>query len=340
MRWRIRKSFKIFAPGSSLRKRVAYSLAIVRLILVPVIFLSVYYLFAMGRIVDRIVNVDAPAAKLAEQASIEILEARRAARNYILFQDPQCLRENQESLRNVRQILVRIRDLEPDEETIAQKDLDAVNRYEQRFASAVLTMGRQRQEPVDRIREAMTAYEKGLNGLLGEPRHKNRARLIQELRSRVNSFDSRITEAIQVANPALSQVTPDLRASSQETLQLTSDMEQQNWGRVQTDHQEARQLIRRAEWGLSIVSAFTLLFSVWVSLILPGQVAKPLVSLKEAVDHAATGNFEVDFELHGGGEVVELAKSVQKLTSLLRGKPERGGRARGPSPLNAEIEES
>src|SRR6267378_8525163 len=92
MRWRIRKSFKIFAPGSSLRKRVGYSLAIVRLILVPVIFLSVYYLFAMGRIVDRIVNVDAPAAKLAEQASIEMLEARRAARNYVLFQDPEYLR--------------------------------------------------------------------------------------------------------------------------------------------------------------------------------------------------------------------------------------------------------
>src|SRR5713101_5662881 len=89
MRWRIRKSFKIFAPGSSLRKRVAYSLAIARLILVPVIFLAVYYLFAMGRIVDRIVSVDAPAAKLAEQASIEILEARSAARNYGLFQDPE-----------------------------------------------------------------------------------------------------------------------------------------------------------------------------------------------------------------------------------------------------------
>lgn len=85
MRWRIRKSFKIFSPESSLRKRVAYSLAIVRLILVPVIFLSVYYLFSMGRIGDRIVNVDAPAAKLAEQASIEMLEARRASRDYVLF---------------------------------------------------------------------------------------------------------------------------------------------------------------------------------------------------------------------------------------------------------------
>jgi CHASE3 domain sensor protein len=305
-----------------------------------VIFLSVYYLFAMGRIVDRIVNVDAPAAKLAEQASIEILEARRAARNYVLFQDQEYLRENQKSLTNVRQILVRIRDLEPDEETIVQKDLDAVNRYEQGFASAVSTLGQRKQEPVDRIREAVTAYERDLNGLLGEPRHKNRAKLIQELRTRVNSFDTRIIEAMQVANPALSQVTPDLRAASQETLDLTSDLEQQNWGRVQMDHREARQLIRRAQWALSIVSAVTLLFSVWVSLILPGQVAKPLVSLKEAVDHAATGNFEIDFELHGGGEVVELAKSVQKLTSLLRGKPERDDRARVPSPMNGAVQES
>jgi CHASE3 domain sensor protein len=321
MRWRIRKSFKIFAPGSSLRKRVAYSLAIVRLILVPVIFLAVYYLFAMGRIVDRIVSVDAPAAKLAEQASIEIFEARRAARNYVLFQDPEYLRTNQESLTKVRQILVCIGDLEPDEETIVQKDLDAVNRYQQRFASAVSTIGQRKQEPADRIRQTVLAYEKDLDDLVKAARYERRAQLIQELRTQAGSFNTRITEAIQVANPALSQVTPDLRASSQETLQLTSDMEQQNWGRVQMDHQEARQLIHRAEWTLSIVSAVTLLFSVWVSLILPRQVAKPLVSLKEAVDHAATGNFEIDFELHGGGEVVELAKSVQNLTALLRGKP-------------------
>lgn len=316
MRWRIRKSFKIFAPGSSLRKRVAYSLAIVRLILVPVIFLAVYYLFAMGRIVDRIVNVDASAAKLAEQASIEILEARRAARNYVLFQDQEYLRANQESLTKARQMLIRIANLEPDEETIVQTGLDAVNRYQQQFASAVSKMAESRQEPSERLREAVLAYEKDLDALVEASRHERRAQLIQELRTRADSFDTQIAEAIQAANPALRQVSPDLRALSQETLQLTSDMEQENWGRVQMDHQEARQLIRRAEWTLSIVSVFTLLFSVWASLILPRQVTKPLVSLKEAVDHAATGNYEIDFELHGSGEVVELAKSIQNLTSL------------------------
>ena len=318
MRGRIRESFKIFAPGSSLRKRVAYSLAIVRLILVPVIFLAVYYLFAMGRIVDRIVNVDAPAAKLAEQASIEILEARRAARNYVLFQDQENLRANQESLTKARQMLVRIRDLEPDEETVVQKGLDTVDRYQQQFSSAVSTLAESRQKPDERLREAVLAYEKDLDTLIKAARHERRAQLIQELRTQVGSFDTQIAEAIQAANPALRQVSPDLRALSQETLQLTSDMEQQNWGRVQTDHQEARQLIRRAEWTLSVVSAVTLLFSVWVSFILPRQVTQPLVSLKEAVDHAATGNYEVEFELRGGGEVVELARSVQNLTSLLR----------------------
>jgi CHASE3 domain sensor protein len=318
MRWKIRKSFKIFAPGSSLRKRVAYSLAIVRLILVPVILLAVYYLFAMGRIVDRIVNVNAPAAKLAEQASIEILEARRAVRNYILFQDPEYLRANEGSLAKVRQLLMQIGDLEPDEKTVVQEGLEAVNRYEQRFASAVSTIGQRRQDPVQQIREAVQAYEKDLDDLVKAAKHKKRAQLIQDLRSRVGSFDARITQAIQEANPALRQVTPDLQASSQVTLQVASELEQQNWARVQMDHEKARQLIRRAEWALSIVSAITFFFSVWVSFTLPSQVTKPLVSLKEAVDHAATGNYEIDFELHGGGEVVELAKSIQNLISALR----------------------
>src|SRR5712692_10868323 len=104
MRWRLRKSFQIFAPGSSLRKRVAYSLAIVRLILVPVIFLAVYYLFAMGSIVDRIVSVDAQVAHLAENASIEMMNARRAERNYFLLHDTEELQTNRQSLARLGEI--------------------------------------------------------------------------------------------------------------------------------------------------------------------------------------------------------------------------------------------
>jgi hypothetical protein len=81
MKLGIRKVFKVLAPGGSLRRRVAYGLAVVRLILVPVIVLAVYYLLVVGRIVERIVSFDAPAATLSQQASIEMLEARRAERH-------------------------------------------------------------------------------------------------------------------------------------------------------------------------------------------------------------------------------------------------------------------
>src|SRR6202140_4594896 len=84
---RLRKTFAIFTPGTSFRRRVLYSFAIVRLVLAPVILLAVYYLFQMGWIVDRIVSVDAPAATLAQQASIQMQEARRAERNYFLLRE-------------------------------------------------------------------------------------------------------------------------------------------------------------------------------------------------------------------------------------------------------------
>jgi len=134
----LRKSLKIFAPGSSLRRRVAYSVAIVRLVLIPVIFLAVYYLFRMGLIVDRIVSVDAPVARLAEQASVEMLDARRAERNYFLLRDPEYLKVNRESLARAKQAVEKIRDLAPGEQSATQQALENVTLYGQQLFSRKL----------------------------------------------------------------------------------------------------------------------------------------------------------------------------------------------------------
>src|SRR5579862_2045789 len=203
MRLGIRKTFKILTPGNSLRKRVAYSLAIARLILVPVIFLAVYYLFEMGWIVDRIVNVDAPAATLAQQASIETLEARREERNYLLLRDPSYLAANREALGKTKQILSQIQDLEPQDFAATQKALEAIGVYEQRFAAAVIAMSQPGQGDADRIQAVVRAYETDLNELLRAAKLKRREQLIEELRNRVGSFDTQISETVQQGNPAL-----------------------------------------------------------------------------------------------------------------------------------------
>jgi len=318
MKVKIPKSFKILAPGDSLRRRTAVSLAIVRLVLAPVIFLAVYYLFRMGWIVDRIVNVDAPASAIAQQASIEMLEARRAERNYLLLHDPMYLTNNREAVANVQQVLDSIQNLESDDLEILQKANEALKHYRQQFAEAVSVLDRPGQRQIDRVQAVVKAYEEDLNNLLRRSGHIKRERLMEELRQRVGSFDTQISRTVEEANPDLQQVTESLQQSSQDILEQTAALESANWARVQKDHANARKLIREAEWSLGIVSAITLLISIWVSYVLPRQVIKPLLNLKEAVDHAALGNYEIEFDVHGKGEIVDLVESLRRMLASVR----------------------
>jgi CHASE3 domain sensor protein len=318
MESRIRRVFRILAPGSSLRRRVAYSLAVVRLILVPVIVLAVYYLFQTGVIVDHIVSYDAPAATLAQQATIEMLDARRAERNYLLLDDTASLQAVRESIGKIEQILEAIRDLNPSDQQLTQQALDALHQYRQRFETAVALAGKPGQAPADRINAVVAAYEHDLDNLLKSAPYKRRSQLVDELRNRVDSFDTQISKTVQEGNPALRQITGGLQNSGQDVLDLASQLEARNWGRIENDHRKAQRLISRAEWSLGIVSVITFLVSVWISFVLPRQVVKPLLSLKEAVDHAAAGNYEIDFDIQGEGEVVELANSIRNLIAHVR----------------------
>lgn len=322
MTLKLRQSFKILAPGGSLRRRVAYSLAIVRLILVPVIFLAVYYLFEMSWIVDRIVSVDAPATRMAEQVSVEMLEARRAERNYLLLRDSAYLGANRNSIGKMRETLGQIQDLEPEEQPAIRKVRDELNLYQRRFAAVVSTLGPPGQAATDRIQAVVQAYESDLNRLLRRARYKRRAQLVDELRGHVDSFDAQISKTMQQVEPGLREATMDLENSSQAILGAASELESRNWRRIQEDHRQARHLISEAEWALGIVSALTFLLSVWISFILPRQVVKPLLNLKEAVDRAAVGDCAIDFDIQGKGEVVELANSVRNLVEHLHRKIE------------------
>src|ERR1700730_8575413 len=312
---RMRKTFAIFTPATSLRRRVLYSFALVRLVLAPVILLAVYYLFQMGWIVDRIVSVDAPAATLAQQASIQMQEARRAERNYFLLRDIAYVNTNHDLLGEVTNTLTKIRNLEPEEGAASQKVLEATQLYQQQFAAAVAAMGQPGDAPRERIEAVVSNYERELNGLMQKGSYKSRAKLIDELRTQVNSFDAEIMKTVETGDPTFRRYASDIESSSQQVFDLTSRMEERIWQRVQEDHRRAQRLLPRAERVLSIVSTIVILLSIWITFTLPREIVRPLVSLKDAVDDAASGNYQIEFELEGKGEVVDLAKSVCNLIS-------------------------
>lgn len=322
MSWRVRKRFRVFAPGASLRRRVVYSLGIVRLILVPVIFLAIYYLFRMGWIVDRIVNVDAPVATMAERANVEMTDARRAEQDFFLSHDPAKLRANRDAMDRLDQLIGTISALQPAEAPATQKMLAQIKLHREQLEAAVSHLGESGQAPVERIQGVVEAYERKLDELLKRDRHESRGRLIDDLRTQVGSFDLQIAGASESEDPALREATAGLQSSSDQVRLLASDLESRSWGRVLYDQDHGRRLIHRAEWVLIIVSSLTIILSVVVSFMLPRQVVKPLMDLKAAVDHAASGDYEIEFDLKGQTEVTQLANSVRDLIDHVREKKE------------------
>jgi CHASE3 domain sensor protein len=330
MSWAVRTPFKVFARGTSLRRRVAYSLALVRLILVPVILLAVYYLFAMGSIVDRIVSVDAPLATLAERISLEMLDARRGERNYFLAYDPAELELNRQALSRMQQIIDSCRRLQPEERSILEHMQSQAQFYQRRMADAVARRGEATEAPAQHLREVIRAYTRDLNELLKGASRTNRAKLVEELHNRVGSLDAQVATTLEAEDPAFHQISADLRTSSNAIVQESSDLEERSWRRVLRDQERARLLVRRAEWVLCIVSALTILLSVWVSFVLPRTVVEPLVALKAAVDRAVAGNYAIEFDVEGEGEAAQLAKSVRKLLADVRAREENSKQSAGP----------
>jgi len=318
MQLTMHKVFKILAPAGSLRRRVALSLAVVRLILAPVLFLSVYYLIRMDSILERVLNVDAPTGTLAQRASIEILQARRAERNYFLLHNTAYLQAHGAALARAKGILREMQDLESHEQAATSEVLQDVALYEQQFAAAVSVMKETGSSPIQRIQEVVRGYEKDLNDVLKRARRDQYPELIEDLQHRFESFDDEIGRTVETGDPTLRQTSFELQTSSQEALRVLSDLEKRSGERVERGHEQARHLVHGAEWVLGIVSGLTLLMSIWISFVLPGQVVKPLTDLRQAVDHAVSGNYKVEFDVRGHGEVVDLAKSVRNLIAHTR----------------------
>ena len=318
MIWRSRRSFIVLLQGFSLRRRVALSLALVRLILVPVIFLAVYYLFRMGAIVDRIVSIDAPVATQAERASVEMLDARRAEANYLLLHDPDDIALNHESLRQLEATIKTCRDLQPEEKPTLDALQVQVAFYRNSFNHAVERLGESNLPPIESLRQVVHTYQKDLDDVLKHSAHQNRSQVIDTLRARIGSFDAEIAAKVEGNDPAMRQATRDMSAASQRIINLAAELENRSWQRVQHDHHRARALLIRAEIIGGIISLITLAVSIWVSFTLPRKVVEPLTDLKRAVDHAAGGNYEVEFSVQGQGELIELADSIRNLIAHVR----------------------
>ena len=101
MRVRLWRIWRKYGDRLSMRGRIGLGITVSRLIFLPVIFLSIYYIAGMVTATNRIATVDAKVGQLAGQIAQEVDEMRKAQKNYVLLNDPISLRKIRESSQKV-----------------------------------------------------------------------------------------------------------------------------------------------------------------------------------------------------------------------------------------------
>lgn len=93
--------------------------------------------------------------------------------------------------------------------------------YEQQFIGAEAFAHAPGSTAIGRVQEVVRAYEKDLNDLLKQARRRTRTQMIEDLRTRVGSFDAKIASTVGAGDPTLRRVTPVLQTSSQASAALS-----------------------------------------------------------------------------------------------------------------------
>jgi len=146
------------------KAKIRTALLLVTFICMGTTLLSLSYMKGMVRKIEEIAFRDAKLAELGEEISVNILEARREEKNFIIYADTAHIIKNRIILKTIRDDLIRAREISPDY-TLALDSIDfLVVRYDDQLGLLVKTF---QEDPLTlgRLQRQVLSYEEELRQL-------------------------------------------------------------------------------------------------------------------------------------------------------------------------------
>ena len=308
-----------------MKGRIGLGITISRLIFLPVIFLSVYYIAGMVNATNRIATVDAKVARLGEQIISEIAEMRKAEKNYVLLKDPTSLRKIKEVS---QQIIAQIEDgllLSTSERHRFAEMKEAVKAYMADIETISQSAGPvQNAAALKQFSAGVGNYQKRIDSLLavakGSKSQEEIAESIDEISNAAMSFDQFIIESVVASEPSRSRLLGELQAKGSEIAALAETINDNGWKKVEEERARTEILGNRATLLITITLAVTLLLSFAFTWYLPRRVMHPIREVTQALRKASNGNYDVFLRMSGKDELAELVNEFHNLVSHMRCK--------------------
>lgn len=308
-----------------MRGRIGFGITVSRLIFLPVVSLSIYYIAGMVTATNRIATVDAKVGQLAGQIVFEVEEMRKAQKNYVLLNDASSLRKIRESS---QKIMMQIEDgvvLSTSERQRFTQMKELMNAYMTLIDEASQSANSSQDAAgLKHFSGGVESYQRRIESLLAVARKSRTGeqvkQAIEEISGAASSFDRTVTEWVAGSDPARSKILGDLQVKA-EALSIQARLIHENgWRNIEQERARTEGLGHRATLLIIVTLAVTLLLSFAFTWYLPRRVLQPIRQVTQALRKAASGNYDVFLHLSAKDELGELVSEFHHLVSHMRNR--------------------
>jgi len=301
------------ARGLSIRGRMALSMLIAAALVAPVVLLAAFYIRSMNLAVNRIVNQDIEAMRLADRIAVAVARAKRDERGLVLSSDTSYLSSARVALEQASALADSGRRLDPSLAGRFAKVAGLAVAYRTLLDSiARLPASALRRVVLPSPEQLRRTYDELLKAAAAAPNARARDSILAVA---VNLSPSVVPTGRTLAD----SMTSVLVSLTAETDTVTNHAR----ASILTHQLRSRQL---AAWGQrNIVTALlvVLVILVWLVVRLPNQTVLPIRRIINGLRRTEEGDLDVSIKLRSRDELGELARQLNRTFARLREFDER-----------------
>jgi len=340
MNWKFWSYWTSLSNRLSMKSRIGLGMAASRLIFLPVITLSIYYIHNMVTSATRIATVEVASARLADQIIQGIEEIRKSEVDYLMLKDSTHLTEIDEKTKALNTLIDDGLSIDFSEKASFANLKTQVGKYRQSIQSIAQTI-----VPVsevtgnNRFQDVVNSYQKLVNSML-EAAKQSRSieevnRSIVEISNPKLSFDRYASQSLIESDPKRFE---QLHEQGERLHALALQISVSRWKKVEIERLRIEMLGHRATTLITITLVLTLVISFIVTWFLPRRVLRPLRQVTQALRTASSGNYDVFLHLSAKDELGDLVNEFHNLIEHMRDQKNGhgNGNIKGNSPMASE----
>ncbi len=295
-------------PGLSIRGRMALSMLLAAALVAPVVLLAAFYIRSMNVAVNRIVNQDIEAMRLADRIAVAVVQARRDERGLVLSGDTSYLSSARTALERAA--------------TLSDSGTKVDATLGTRFTRVAGLAGAYRV-----LLDSLARMPSALQRRVVLPSPEQLRRTYEELlRAAAAAPDARTRDSILGTAVSLNAgLVPTGRtlADSMTSIQLglaaeTDTITSLARAHILAHQQRSRQLAGWGQRNIVTVLLLVLVALAWLVIRLPNQAVLPIKRIINGLRRTEEGDLDVNIKIRSRDELGELARQLNRAFARLR----------------------